>query len=152
MGDRMALSAGTTGAAEKTETPTMMQPAKATKRTKTPVEVFNGSSSKLAKLGGLIDYVGERIEGSDFVVVLGSGSPGMPGGEIAPTQFEVIRSVYRMSRNDAKMSLRRLFLYFLMRYDDFSIEESQMTTDSSSGIRVRFASDASSSDSDDDGV
>ena len=149
MGDRMALSAGTTGAAEKTEMPTMMQQAKATKRTKTPVEVFNGSSSKLAKLGGLIDYVGERIEASDFVVVLGSGSP---GGEIAPTQFEVIRSVYRMSRNDAKMSLRRLFLYFLMRYDDFSIEESQMTTDSSSGIRVRFASDASSSDSDDDGV
>jgi hypothetical protein len=148
----MALSAGTTGAAEKTETPATMQPAKATKRTKTPVEVFNGSSSKLAKLGGLIDYVGERIEASDFVVVLGSGSPGMPGGEIAPTQFEVIRSVYRMSRNDAKMSLRRLFLYFLMRYDDFSIEESQMTTDSSSGIRVRFASDASSSDSDDDGV
>ena len=151
----MALSAGTTGAAEKTEMPAMMQPAKATKRTKTPVEVFNGSSSKLAKLGGLIDYVGERIEASDFVVVLGSGSPGMPGGrggEIAPTQFEVIRSVYRMSRNDAKMSLRRLFLYFLMRYDDFSIEESQMTTDSSSGIRVRFASDASSSDSDDDGV
>ena len=152
MGDRMALSAGTTGAAENTETPAMMQQAKATKRTKTPVEVFNGSSSKLAKLGGLIDYVGERIEASDFVVVLGSGSPGMPGGEIAPTQFEVIRSVYRMSRNDAKMSLRRLFLYFLMRYDDFSIEESQMTTDSSSGIRVRFASDASSSDSDDDGV
>ena len=149
MGDRMALSAGTTGAAEKTETPATMQQAKATKRTKTPVEVFNGSSSKLAKLGGLIDYVGERIEASDFVVVLGSGSP---GGEIAPTQFEVIRSVYRMSRNDAKMSLRRLFLYFLMRYDDFSIEESQMTTDSSSGIRVRFASDASSSDSDDDGV
>ena len=145
----MALSAGTTGAAEKTETPATMQPAKATKRTKTPVEVFNGSSSKLAKLGGLIDYVGERIEASDFVVVLGSG---LPGGEIAPTQFEVIRSVYRMSRNDAKMSLRRLFLYFLMRYDDFSIEESQMTTDSSSGIRVRFASDASSSDSDDDGV
>ena len=143
----MALSAGTTGAAEKTETPATMQPAKATKRTKTPVEVFNGSSSKLAKLGGLIDYVGERIEASDFVVVLGSGSP-----ESAPTQFEVIRSVYRMSRNDAKMSLRRLFLYFLMRYDDFSIEESQMTTDSSSGIRVRFASDASSSDSDDDGV
>ena len=150
MNNRMSLSAGTTGAAEKTETPTMMQPAKATKRTKTPVEVFNGSSSKLAKLGGLIDYVGERIEASDFVVVLGSGSG--PGGEIAPTQFEVIRSVYRMSRNDAKMSLRRLFLYFLMRYDDFSIEESAMTTDSSSGIRVRFASDASSSDSDDDGV
>ena len=148
----MALSAGTTGAAEKTEMPAMMQQTKATKRTKNPVEVFNGSSSKLAKLGGLIDYVGERIEGSDFVVVLGSGSPGMPGGEIAPTQFEVIRSVYRMSRNDAKMSLRRLFLYFLMRYDDFRIEESQMTTDSSSGIRVRFASDASSSDSDDDGV
>ena len=148
MGDRMALSAGTTGAAEKTETPATMQQAKATKRTKTPVEVFNGSSSKLAKLGGLIDYVGERIEASDFVVSLGGGG----GGEVLPTQFEVIRSVYRMSRNDAKMSLRRLFLYFLMRYDDFSIEESQMTTDSSSGIRVRFASDASSSDSDDDGV
>ena len=145
----MALSAGTTGAAEKTEMPATMQQTKATKRTKTPVEVFNGSSSKLAKLGGLIDYVGERIEASDFVVVLGSG---LPGGEIAPTQFEVIRSVYRMSRNDAKMSLRRLFLYFLMRYDDFSIEESQMTTDSSSGIRVRVASDSSSSDSDDDGV
>ena len=144
----MALSAGTTGAAEKTETPTMMQPAKATKRTKTPVEVFNGSSSKLAKLGGLIDYVGERIEASDFVVSLGGGG----GGEVVPTQFEVIRSVYRMSRSDAKTNLRRLFLYFLMRYDDFSIEESAMTTDSSSGIRVRFASDASSSDSDEAGV
>ena len=70
----MALSAGTTGAAENTETPATMQQAKATKRTKTPVEVFNGSSSKLAKLGGLIDYVGERIEASDFVVVLGCGS------------------------------------------------------------------------------
>ena len=90
MGDRMALSAGTTGAAEKTETPATMQPAKATKRTKTPVEVFNGSSSKLAKLGGLIDYVGERIEASDFVVSLGGGG----GGEVVPTQFEVIRSVY----------------------------------------------------------
>ena len=144
----MALSAGATGAAEKTEMPAMMQQAKATKRTKTPVEVFNGSSSKLAKLGGLIDYVGERIEGSDFVVSLGGGG----GGEVVPTQFEVIRSVYRMSRSDAKTNLRRLFLYFLMRYDDFSIEESAMTTDSSSGIRVRFASDASSSDSDEAGV
>ena len=57
----------------KTEMPASMQPAKATKRTKTPVEVFNGSSSKLAKLGGLIDYVGERIEGSDFIVCLAAG-------------------------------------------------------------------------------
>jgi hypothetical protein len=46
----------------------------------------------------------------------------------------------------------RLFLYFLMRYDDFSIEEAQMTTDSSSGLRVRFASDTTDSDSDDSGV
>jgi len=130
----------------KTEMPATMQPAKATKRTKTPVQVFNGSSSKLAKLGGLIDYVGERIEGSDFIVCLGSG------GGIVPAQFEVIRSVYRMSRSDAKTSLRRLFLYFLMRYEDFSIEESAMTTDSASGIRVRFASDTSGSESDDDNV
>jgi hypothetical protein len=144
----MAEGVGTGSSKEKTEMPATMQPAKATKRTKTPVEVFNGSSSKLAKLGGLIDYVGERIDGSDFVVSLGGGG----GGEIVPTQFEVIRSVYRMSRTDAKTNLRRLFLYFLMRYDDFCIEESAMTTDSSSGIRVRFASDASSSDSDDDGV
>ena len=43
---------------EKTEMPATMQPAKAIKRTKNAVEVFNGSSSKLAKLGGLIDYVG----------------------------------------------------------------------------------------------
>ena len=60
----------------KTEMPATMQPAKAAKRTNTPVEVFNGSSSKLAKLGGLIDYVGERIEGSDFIVCLGSGGLG----------------------------------------------------------------------------
>ena len=133
----------------KTEMPATMQPAKAAKRTKTPVEVFNGSSSKLAKLGGLIDYVGERIEGSDFIVSLGSGGPGR-SAEIVPAQFEVIRSVYRMSRSDAKTSLRRLFLYFLMRYEDFSIEESAMTTDSASGIRVRFASDTSGSESDDD--
>ena len=133
---------------EKPEMPATMQPAKATKRTKTPVEVFNGSSSKLAKLGGLIDYVGERIEMSDFILSLGSGS----SGGVVPAQFEVIRSVYRMSRSDAKTSLRRLFLYFLMRYDDFCIEESQMTTDSCSGIRVRFSSDSSTSDSDDDGV
>ena len=37
-----------------------------------------------------------------------------------------------------------------MRYEDFSIEESAMTTDSASGIRVRFASDTSGSESDDD--
>ena len=144
----MAEGVGTGSSKEKSEMPATMQPTKAMKRTKTPVEVFNGSSSKLAKLGGLIDYVGERIDGSDFVVSLGGGV----GAVIVPTQFEVIRSVYRMSRSDAKTNLRRLFLYFLMRYDDFSIEESAMTTDSSSGIRVRFASDASSSDSDDDGV
>ena len=135
----------------KTEMPATMQLAKAAKRTKTPVEVFNGSSSKLAKLGGLIDYVGERIEVSDFIVVLGNGGPGR-SAEIVPAQFEVIRSVYRMSRSDARVSLRRLFLYFLMRYEDFSIEESVMTTDSASGIRVRFASDTSGSESDDDNV
>lgn len=134
---------------EKTEMPATMQPAKAIKRTKNAVEVFNGSSSKLAKLGGLIDYVGGRIERSDFILSLGDGSGGR---EIVPAQFEVIRSVYRMSRSDARASLRRLLLYFLMRYDDFSIEESAMTTDSCSGIRVRFASDSSTSDSDDDGV
>ena len=57
-----------------------------------------------------------------------------------------------MSRSDAKTKLRRLFLYFLMRYDDFSIEEAQMSTDSSSGLRVRFAPDTSGSDSDDNGI
>ena len=135
----------------KTEMPATMQPAKAAKRTKTPVEVFNGSSSKLAKLGGLIDYVSERIEVSDFIVVLGSGGPGR-SADFVPAQFEVIRSVYRMSRLDARTSMRRLFLYFLMRYEDFSIEESAMTTDSASGLRVRFASDTSGSESDDDNV
>jgi hypothetical protein len=130
--------------------PATMQHTKATKRTKTPVQVFNGSSSKLAKLGSLIEYVGERIERSDFIVVLGNGNPAR--GEVVPAQFEMIRVLYKMSRADARTNLRRFFLYFLMRYEDFSIEESVMTTDSSSGIRVRFASDTSGSESEDDGV
>ena len=70
---------------KKTEMPATMQPAKAIKRTKNAVEVFNGSSSKLAKLGGLIDYVGERIEVSDFIVVLGNGGPGR-SAEIVPAR------------------------------------------------------------------
>ena len=45
---------------EQIEMSAVMQVRKAPKRTKTPVEVFNVSSSKLAKLGGLIDYVGDR--------------------------------------------------------------------------------------------
>jgi len=146
----MAEGVDTDSSQEKTEMPATMQQTKATKRTKTPVQVFNGSSSKLAKLGSLIEYVGERIERSDFIVVLGNGNP--TRGDVVPAQFEMIRVLYKMSRIDAKMNLRRFFLYFLMRYEDFSIEESVMTTDSSSGIRVRFASDTSGSESEDDGV
>ena len=72
--------------------PALKQSQRERKSAKTAVEVFNGSSSKLAKLGGLIDYVGERIEASDFIVVLES-----VGSEqsVVPAQFEVIRAFTR---------------------------------------------------------
>ena len=102
-----------------------------TKKGKNPVEVFNGSSSKLSKLPGLVEYVSAA---SDFIVVLGKGEP----IQMSPAQFEVIRSVYRTPREVLKRSVRRLCLYFLMRYDDFTIQETALT-DSPSGLRVRLA-------------
>ena len=57
---------------------------------------------------------------------------------MSPAQFEVIRSVYRTPREALKSSVRRLCLYFLMRYDDFTIQETALT-DSPSGLRVRLA-------------
>ena len=65
-----------------------------TKKGKNPVEVFNGSSSKLSKLPGLVEYVSAALTRSDFIVVLGKGEP----IEMSPAQFEVIRSVYRTPR------------------------------------------------------
>ena len=41
-----------------------------TKKGKNPVEVFNGSSSKLSKLPELVDYVSAALTRSDFIVVL----------------------------------------------------------------------------------
>ena len=105
-----------------------------TKKGKNPVEVFNGSSSKLSKLPGLVDYVSAALTRSDFVIVLGNGEP----IEMSPAQFEVIRSVYRTPREALKGSVRRLCLYFLMRYDDFMIQETALT-ESPSGLRVRLA-------------
>ena len=105
-----------------------------TKKGKNPVEVFNGSSSKLSKLPGLVDYVSAALTRSDFVIVLGNGEP----IEMSPAQFEVIRSVYRTPREALKSSVRRLCLYFLMRYDDFTIQETALT-DSPSGLRFRLA-------------
>ena len=104
------------------------------KKGKNPVEVFNGSSSKLSKLPGLVEYVSAALTRSDFIVVLGKGEP----IEMSPAQFEVIRSVYRTPREALKSSVRRLCLYFLMRYDDFTIQETALT-DSPSGLRVRLA-------------
>ena len=104
------------------------------KKGKNPVEVFNGSSSKLSKLPGLVDFVSAALNRSDFLIVLGNGEP----IEMSLAQFEVIRSVYRTPRETMKSSVRRLCLYFLMRYDDFTIQESALT-DSPSGLRVRLA-------------
>jgi len=105
-----------------------------TKKGKNPVEVFNGSSSKLSKLPGLVEYVSAALNRSDFLIVLGDGEP----IEMSRAQFEVIRSVYRTPREALKSSVRRLCLYFLMRYDDFTIQETALT-DSPSGLRVRLA-------------
>ena len=105
-----------------------------TKSRKNPVEVFNGSSSKLSKLPGLIEYVSAALDQSDFIIILGDGEP----IEMSPAQFEVIRSVYRTPRKEIKIAVRRLCLYFLMRYDDFNIQETALT-DSLSGLRVRLA-------------
>jgi hypothetical protein len=105
-----------------------------TKKGKNPVEVFNGSSSKLSKLPVLVEYVSVALNRSDFIVVLGNGEP----IEMSPAQFEVIRSVYRTPREALKSSVRRLCLYFLMRYDDFTIRETALT-DLLSGLRVRLA-------------
>ncbi len=104
------------------------------KKGKNPVEVFNDSSSKLSKLPGLVDYVLAALHRSDFIVVLGKGEP----IEMSPAQFEVIRSVYRTPREELKIVVRRVCLYFLMRYDDFTIQETDLT-DSPSGLRVRLA-------------
>ncbi len=105
-----------------------------TKKGKNPVEVFNCSSSKLSKLPGLVDYVSVTLNRSDFLIVLGNGEQ----IEMSPAQFEVIRSVYRTPREAMKSSVRRLCLYFLMRYDDFTIQETALT-DSPSGFRFRLA-------------
>ena len=64
------------------------------KKGKNPVEVFNGSSSKLSKLPGFVEYVSAALTRSDFIIVLGKGEP----IEMSPAQFEVIRSVYRTPR------------------------------------------------------
>ena len=104
------------------------------KKGKNPVEVFNCSSSKLSKLPGLVDYVSVTLNRSDFLIVLGNGEP----IEMSLAQFEVIRSVYRTPREVLKRSVRRLCLYFLMRYDDFTIQETALT-DSPSGLRFRLA-------------
>ena len=118
-------------ASEPTEHATSQKMSHKTKKGKNPVEVFNGSSSKLSKLPGLVDYVSAALTRSDFVIVLGNGEP----IEMSPAQFEVIRSVYRTPREALKSSVRRLCLYFLMRYDDFTIQETALT-DSPSGLRV----------------
>ena len=121
-------------ASEPTEHATSQKMSHKTKKGKNPVEVFNGSSSKLSKLPGLVDYVSAALTRSDFVIVLGNGEP----LEMSPAQFEVIRSVYRTPREALKSSVRRLCLYFLMRYDDFTIQETSLT-DSPSGLRFRLA-------------
>ena len=121
-------------ASEPTEHATSQKMSHKTKKGKNPVEVFNGSSSKLSKLPGLVEYVSAALTRSDFIVVLGKGEP----IEMSPAQFEVIRSVYRTPRVTLKSSVRRLCLYFLMRYDNFTIQETALT-DSPSGLRVRLA-------------
>ena len=41
------------------------------KKGKNPVEVFNGSSSKLSKLPGLVDFVSAALNRSDFLNRIG---------------------------------------------------------------------------------
>ena len=104
------------------------------KKSKTPLESFNGSSCRLGKMKSLLEYVGKNIDEKDFVVVLGSDA-----NEIGESQLTVLRCFYRLSRESMKTNhLAKVFMYFLMRYDGcFTVEEASRT-ESSSGIRVRF--------------